>query len=119
MKNTLIIALVSLIVGGGIGYLVGGSRNHPGGSAAQDMSAMHATSTDSMVAELSELSGSARDEAYLEGMIAHHQSAVDMSKILIETTRRPELKQLAENVITTQTAEINQMKDWLRQWYGR
>jgi uncharacterized protein (DUF305 family) len=119
MKNILIIVLVSLVVGGGIGYLVGGSKGHPDGSVSQNANTVHGTSTDSMVMELSELSGSDRDEAYLESMIVHHQSAVDMSEILLETTRRPELKQLAESVIATQNTEIAQMKSWLSQWYGR
>jgi len=79
----------------------------------------HGATPDAMVQELKDKSGSARDEAFLESMIVHHQSAVAMSEVLLESTKRPELQKLANDIIAAQTTEIDMMKGWLNTWYGR
>ena len=48
------------------------------------------------------------DFVYL--MIPHHQEAVDTSKILLQTTKNPELIKLANNIISGQDKEISMMK---------
>lgn len=57
------------------------------------------------------------DQAFIEEMIPHHQMAVMMATMLKNGTRRQEMRQLANNVIKTQTDEINQMRNWYSQWY--
>lgn len=59
------------------------------------------------------------DRAFIEEMIPHHQMAVMMAQMLERTTNRPEMKQLAKDIIEAQTQEINSMRDWYRQWYGQ
>jgi len=56
------------------------------------------------------------DQAFIEEMIPHHQMAVMMASMLQRGTNRPEMKQLAENIITTQTKEIDQMSQWYKDW---
>lgn len=58
------------------------------------------------------------DKAFIEQMIPHHQMAVMMAQMLKNSTNRPEMKQLAENIISSQTKEINQMREWQQAWYG-
>ncbi|MER7503379.1 DUF305 domain-containing protein [Nonomuraea pusilla] len=53
---------------------------------------------------------------YLSQMIPHHQEAVTAARQL-QRSNRPELRQLGQSIVTTQTAEINQMKRWLARWY--
>ncbi|HGH3389798.1 TPA: DUF305 domain-containing protein [Citrobacter freundii] len=53
------------------------------------------------------------DEAFVRGMIAHHQGAVDMAKIQIKYGKDTEMRQLAEDIIKTQEQEIKQMQSWL------
>jgi len=54
------------------------------------------------------------DKKYLELMIPHHQAAVDMSKIIYETSNNDVISNFARNVILNQTSEINRMKALLR-----
>jgi uncharacterized protein (DUF305 family) len=56
------------------------------------------------------------DLAFIEMMIPHHQQAVAMSREILETTKRPELQQLAHDIIRNQEREIAQMESWKRSW---
>jgi uncharacterized protein (DUF305 family) len=74
---------------------------------------------DGMVSNLKDKKGEDLDLAFLEGMIVHHEGAIEMAKIVVEKTKRPEIKKLAEDIINAQSGEIKLMKGWLSQWYGR
>lgn len=56
------------------------------------------------------------DRVFVEEMIPHHQMAVMMASMLKNGTQRPEMKQLADDIITAQTREIDQMRQWLKDW---
>jgi uncharacterized protein (DUF305 family) len=47
-------------------------------------------------------------------MIPHHQGAIDMAKALLLYTSDPELKNLAQGIITEQQTEIRVMQAWLQ-----
>ena len=54
------------------------------------------------------------DVMFLQMMIPHHQQAIDISNIALKTSKDSELLALASAIITAQTAEITQMKSWLK-----
>lgn len=56
------------------------------------------------------------DKAFIEEMIPHHQMAVMMANMLFRGTDRPEMKKLAQDIITAQTKEINEMRQWYQAW---
>ena len=56
------------------------------------------------------------DTVFVEEMIPHHQMAVMMASMLKDGTQRSEMKKLAEDIITAQTNEIEQMRAWLTEW---
>jgi uncharacterized protein (DUF305 family) len=57
------------------------------------------------------------DRAFIEEMIPHHQMGVRMAEMVLWHSDRPELQALAQTIIDDQTAEINQMQQWYRDWY--
>ena len=59
--------------------------------------------------------GDELDRAFLEGMIPHHQAAVDMAKYIAGSSR-PELVKLWGEIIAAQMKEIEQMKAWQIAW---
>jgi uncharacterized protein (DUF305 family) len=58
------------------------------------------------------------DKAFIDAMIPHHQSAIEMSRVALENSDNPRIKELAENIISAQQEEIEQMKQWRQQWYS-
>ncbi len=59
--------------------------------------------------------GDELNKAFLEGMIPHHQAAVDMAKYLA-ASNKPELVKLGGEIIAAQQKEIDQMKAWQIAW---
>ena len=57
-----------------------------------------------------EVAGNGTDRAFGAEMIPHHRSAVEMAEIAKKRGDHPEIKQLADAIISTQNAEIAEMK---------
>ncbi len=57
------------------------------------------------------------DKAFIEEMIPHHQLAIMMANMMASGSNRPEMQQLAKNIISSQSKEIQQMQSWYVQWY--
>ncbi|MFH0916960.1 MAG: DUF305 domain-containing protein [bacterium] len=41
-----------------------------------------------------------------------------MAQMVLRGSDRGEIQELARSIIRTQSAEIEQMRDWYRAWYG-
>ena len=72
-----------------------------------DMSGM-SESSGKMMNDLR--SSSNFDLAFVTQMIPHHESAIKMAKAVLPTANHQEIKDLANSIISSQTAEIEQMK---------
>ncbi|WP_026370480.1 DUF305 domain-containing protein [Kallotenue papyrolyticum] len=57
------------------------------------------------------------DARFIDSMIMHHQGAIAMARQAQQQAEHAELKQLADQIIAAQQAEIEQMQQWRRQWY--
>lgn len=66
---------------------------------------------------LTTASASEFDREFLEQMIPHHEMAIMMAQMLAAATERPEMRELAGNIIASQTREIELMRSWLDIWY--
>ena len=65
------------------------------------------------MAKLESLNGAEFDKLWLESMISHHRGAIEMVKAELANGDNVDAKSLATNIVTTQEAEIGQMKQML------
>jgi uncharacterized protein (DUF305 family) len=63
-----------------------------------------------MMRDLTKLSGHDLDDAFVEGMIKHHESAIHMAEDVLEISQRSEIVKIAKNIISTQQSEIAAFK---------
>ncbi len=92
------------------------------------MNSNHAMSSADPNHGMSEMMGQMKSDAnaasapydlqFIDTMSAHHQSAVDMAKMVDGKTDNAELKKFAASIIADQSKEIAQMKDWREKWYA-
>jgi hypothetical protein len=73
-------------------------------------------SMDDMAAMLDGKTGDAFDKAFIEGMIPHHQGAIDMALEAQKSAKHEEIKRMADAIISAQQQEIDQMNEWLKDW---
>jgi uncharacterized protein (DUF305 family) len=59
------------------------------------------------------------DLRFIDGMLMHHQGAVNMAEEALNKSKRPEIKTLAQDIIAAQNREISQMKEWRTAWYSK
>ncbi len=59
------------------------------------------------------------DLRFMNAMIPHHEGAIIMAKDALSKAKHPELKQLANEIIASQQAEVDQMKKWRQVWYQK
>ncbi|AFY97172.1 DUF305 domain-containing protein [Chamaesiphon minutus] len=57
------------------------------------------------------------DKEFLQQMSVHHRTAAQMSQMVLQTTKSPEIRTLAQSIVKAQTAEIGQMQKWYQTWY--
>ncbi|MGV0799681.1 DUF305 domain-containing protein, partial [Mycolicibacterium elephantis] len=69
---------------------------------------------EATMAKLRELNGEEFDTLWLESMISHHEGAVEMAKAEIANGENVDAKRMAQTMIDTQQAEIDQMQQMLR-----
>lgn len=86
---------------------------HSGGEMEKDMQMMN----DRMLAALGP-AGKDYEDHFIDEMIPHHEGAIAMAKDALKKTARPELKKMAEDIITAQETEIATLKEWRKKWYG-
>lgn len=77
-----------------------------------DMAMMQAMMTMHHTMMQTPMTGDA-DRDFLSMMIPHHQSAVDAAKVELRDGKNPQVRALAQRIVTAQEAEIRQMRAWL------
>jgi uncharacterized protein (DUF305 family) len=87
-----------------------------------DMSGMGAAMpTMDMAADVESLRAAPEpfDEAFIDTMIPHHQSAIDAARVAQQRAVHQEIRGLADAIIAAQQREIDQMLQWRQTWYGQ
>ena len=91
-------------VGGGTQVIQPGAP----GQASREVSATKSATE-------SQLSHTAADTKFMQGMIGHHAQAIEMSALVPTRTARDEIKLLAKRIDVSQEDEIKMMQEWLQQ----
>jgi uncharacterized protein (DUF305 family) len=91
-----------------------GNQDMMEGNSGQGMMGMHSM----MIGDLETLTNADDfDQEFIRQMIPHHQMAVMMAQMVMNTGNKPEIQELSQTIIRTQTAEINQMQQWNQEWF--
>lgn len=98
-----LIAVISLCVGVGVGYMLG----RPAAVAPM----AHMMPDGSMM-------DAGIDPHFIAQMIPHHEGAIEMAQLALEKSKRPEILSLAQGIIEAQEREITDMKAWYRAWFN-
>ena len=93
---------------------------HPRMAGAQAPSwAELMVSMERMHSAMRSVSASGNSDAdFVKLMLPHHQGAVDMAKTELLYGKDPQMRRLAQEIITDQESEIQLMQLWLRQRDG-
>jgi uncharacterized protein (DUF305 family) len=126
--NKILFGALMLMIGVVLGFSVGGiyyknnqlSTNMHQMPNGRMMHGIHDMSQEmeSMMSKLQDKTGDDFDKAFLSEMIIHHQGAIQMSESALINAKHQEIKDLASEIINAQNKEIEQMKEWLKNWYN-
>jgi uncharacterized protein (DUF305 family) len=123
-----LVLAVLLVAVGGIGFVVGQithatDESGTGSSTSGDdaHSIMDSMMNGGTMMD-SQMMGSFDDEKpfdlqFIDQMIPHHEGALMSSEHMISNSKRPEMRQLYENIQKSQSEQIEQMQEWRKEWY--
>jgi uncharacterized protein (DUF305 family) len=88
-----------------------GTSKVPMEMSAQEMQMMGMTDPDALANK------NPYDKAFIDAMIPHHRSAIEMAQVALEESDNPKIVEIARHIVGTQKREIAQMQQWRGEWY--
>ncbi len=99
-----------------------GTDKKTGGMGGMDHSNMDHGSMDmgpgGMARDMVMENGRYSDERFVDAMVPHHQGAVEMAQVALKKAEHEEVKQLSEDIVSAQEAEIRELKAIKQQEFG-
>src|SRR5215207_1823965 len=62
--------------------------------------------------------GKYSDKAFIDAMVPHHQGAIEMARVALKNAEHEEIKELSHNIISSQQAEIEELKSIKKEEFG-
>lgn len=112
------VVLVLAIAGAALYYGLRGNTDNMSGmnmDGSTNNNSLVDTNSDTYK-QYTAMSGETYDRNFIANMIAHHQGAVDMAKLALTNAKHQELKDMANDIISAQEAEIAEMTSWQKDW---
>ena len=98
------------------GSMMNSMMSNRGGNGTSSMMNGGGMMGSHMMGSLEE-EGKPFDLQFIDQMIPHHEGALMSSEHMISNSKRPELRQLYENIQKSQSEQIGQMQEWRKEWY--
>src|SRR5215211_317888 len=90
-----------------------------GGMAGMDHSNMDHGSmgmgSGEMARQMVMENGKYSDERFIDAMVPHHQRAIAMARVALKNAEHEKIKELSRNIVSTQRAEIEELKSIKRE----
>lgn len=127
IKESILPGVVGLVIGIVLTAFIAGYSVNSGNRNVMSMMGMDTAKVSSasshdempmsqMTAQLKNKSGDDFDKAFVEMMISHHQGAVEMAELAAGRAKHDEIITLSKDIIFAQNEEIDDMKDWQKNW---
>jgi uncharacterized protein (DUF305 family) len=119
MKNGykyLALAVIALIIGGGIGYAVHGNNSSADNMAGMAMPTVSGGDVGQIARRASATAHNDQDVMFAQMMISHHQQALAMATLADGRAQSVQVKSLAATIEAAQGPEIATMTNWLQSW---
>lgn len=97
-KKTVLVALVAVFIGLALGYVI--FPKAPGYTGMMDMRQNI-------------------DAHFIEQMIPHHEGAIEMAELALARSSDERVRTLSQAIISAQTEEIENMRQWYWDWFGK
>ena len=124
----LLVAVAFILAGcGGAGGSQQGSgsgddQGTGGGMAGMDHGQMGHGSmgmgSEGMARQMVMENGKYSDERFIDAMVPHHQGAIAMAEVALDNAEHEEIKELSRNIISSQQAEIEELKSIKKEEFG-
>lgn len=127
-KESILYVTIGLLAGGLLTLIVATTSVNANNKGMMQMMGMQTNSSSAgtmnddsmgmnqMTESLKGKTGEDFDKAFISEMIVHHQGAIEMANLAKQNAKHDEIKKLSEDIVTAQTKEINEMKQWQKDW---
>jgi uncharacterized protein (DUF305 family) len=58
------------------------------------------------------------DQQFIDMMVGHHRASLEMARIAVTRSQRPEIQEIAAAILAEQPNEIADMQQWRADWFG-
>ena len=117
MKNPYLTGIIGLVLGIFLSLFFIRQPNNTNTPSPSPIVMNHTgTTMQDMVHNLKGKSGDDFDKAFISEMIEHHMGAIEMAKEASVSAKHPEIKEMSQTIISSQSQEIDQMKEWQKNW---